>query len=307
MSIKISTGLPNSREGRQNPIGSVTAESIKHVAQVADDLGYYSLWPNEFIVTRPDIAKRYAEPPQMFDPIVTMSYAAAVTKRIRFTPSTIVLPFHEPIILGRELATLDVFSGGRMSLGIGLGGEAEEFRSLHGELEKPNRGKMMDEYVQALRAIWEQPRSTFAGKYVHFENVEINPKPVQKPFPIYMAGHAEGVLRRIAAHGQGWIDSSQTPDEIRETVAKIRGYAREVGRSDEIPVARQLYVSIADTEEAARANVEASLPPPTRPQTEQAAPARLASNRSLIGTPDQVRAGLQPYADAGATELCAIF
>src|SRR6266536_1647561 len=192
MTVKISTGLPNCREGRQNAIGSVTLDGMLRVARIAEELGYYSLWPNEFFTTRPDVADRYPDPPTLFDTVVTMAYAAAVTSRIRFTPSTIVLPLHEPLLLGRQLATLDVFSGGRITLGIGLGGSADEYRSLRGTLDKPNRGVMM-------------------GQYTSFENVESFPKPIQDPLPIFMAGHADGVFRRIAAYGQGWIDSTQPP------------------------------------------------------------------------------------------------
>jgi len=108
------------------------------VTRLAEELGYYSLWPNEFFTTRPDVADRYPNPPTLFDTVVTMAYAAAVTSRIRFTPGPrSCCPLHEPLLLGRQLATLDVFSGGRITLGIGLGGSADEYRQLRGTLEKP--------------------------------------------------------------------------------------------------------------------------------------------------------------------------
>jgi probable F420-dependent oxidoreductase len=298
MAVKISTGLPNCREGRQNLIGSVDLAGMLRVARLADELGYYSLWPNEFFATRPDVAARYPDPPTLFDAIVTMAYAASATRRIRITPSTIVLPLplHEPLLLGRQLATLDVFSGGRITLGIGLGGSAEEFRRLHGALDRPNRGQMMDECLQALRALWTERQATFRGRYVSFEDVETHPKPVQDPFPIFMAGHAEGALRRLAAYGQGWIDSTMPPDELRAHAERLRTYAAEAGRGDaRLEVARQFYVSIAPTEAEARANHTAAVP------------ATREKERGLIGTPDQIRAHLREFEAAGATELCAIF
>jgi probable F420-dependent oxidoreductase len=313
MPVKFSTGLPNCREGRQNLIGSVDLEGMLRVARLADELGYYSLWPNEFFVTFPDIARRYADPPTLYDTIVTMAYVAAETRRIRITPSTIVLPLHEPLLLSRQIATLDVFSGGRITLGIGLGGAAEEYRKLHGELASPNRGKMMDEYVPALRALWTERKATFKGQYANFEDVETYPKPVQDPLPIFMAGHAEGVFRRLAAHGQGWIDSSMPPDELRSYIEKLRGYVAEAGRGDaQLELARQFYVSIAPTEDEAKANHAAAVPPPTRPQAADAG-ARPAARgggpqeRILIGTPDQIRDRLREYVAIGVTELCAIF
>src|ERR1700712_3109881 len=101
MAVKISTGLPNCREGRQNTIGSVTLDGMLRVARLADNLGYYALWPNEFFTTRPDVTARFGRPAALFDTIVTMAYVAAATRRIRLTPSTIVLPLHEPLLLSR--------------------------------------------------------------------------------------------------------------------------------------------------------------------------------------------------------------
>lgn len=309
--LKFSTGLPNCREGRQNPIGTVTVDTIRRIAQVAEECGYYSLWPNEFIVTEPRVAARYQDAPTLFDPIVTMSYAAALTQRIRFTPSTIVLPYHDPLLLSREIATLDVFTGGRVTLGIGLGGEAEEFRRLHRNLTKPNRGQMMDEYVQALRILWSDRSATFQGDYVSFADAETLPKPAQRPLPIFMAGHAEGVFRRLAAHGQGWIDSSMLPDALQEHMVRLRDFAKEAGRGDvDFELARQFYISIAESEEEAKANHAKSVPPATRPQPAGASPAASSSvphERSLIGTPEQILSRLREYVAVGVTELCVIF
>jgi probable F420-dependent oxidoreductase len=296
MTVKISTGLPNCREGRQNAIGSVDLDGIVRVTKLAEELGYYSLWPNEFFTTRPDVADRYPNPPTLFDTVVTMTYAAAVTSRIRFTPSTIVLPLHEPLLLGRQLATLDVFSGGRITLGIGLGGGADEYRQVRGTLVRPNRGTMMEEYLAAMRALWTERRATFKGQYTHFEDVETFPKPTQQPLPILMAGHADGVFRRVATYGQGWIDSTQPPDVIRANAERLRAYAVEAGRGDvQFEIARQFYVSIASTEEEARANHAAAVPV-TR-----------GKERGLIGTPEQVTAQLKAFEEAGATELCVVF
>jgi probable F420-dependent oxidoreductase len=282
------------------------------VARLADELGYYSLWPNEFFTTRPDVSARFGRPPALFDTIVTMAYAASVTQRIRLTPSTIVLPLHEPLLLSRQLATLDVFSGGRITLGIGLGGSTEEFRQLHAELSRPNRGRMMDEFVPALRTLWTEPKASFAGQTVAFEDVETFPKPVQQPLPIFMAGHAEGVFRRLAQYGEGWIDSTQQPDQVRAHADELRALAREIGRGDvQFEVARQFYVSIAPTEAEARAVHAASVPPPPGGTTAEVgrrqAPAGQTWERSLIGTPDQISERLAQYVGAGATELCAIF
>ena len=272
MAVRISTGLPNCREGRQNLIGSVSREGMERSARLAESLGYHALWPNEFIVTDPPVAARYATPPNLYDTIVTMSFVAAVTSRIRLIPSTIVLPLHEPLLLSRQLATLDVFSGGRITLGIGLGGSAEEYRRLYGTLDKPNRGQMMDEYLQALRTLWKDRYATFHGKYVSITDAEAFPKPVQDPLPIFVAGNGEAMLKR-AANAQGWIEFGLQPDDIRSTVAQLTEYREEAGRQDEpFEIARQFYISIAPTEAEAKPITR----PRSRPRTDLGAEAAAA-------------------------------
>lgn len=310
MAVKISASLPNCREGRINPIGSVHLDWMLRTARLADELGYYSVWLNEFLVTEPRVAGLYADPPSLFDPIVTMAYAAAATKRVRFMPSTIVLPYYEPILLSRELATLDVFSGGRISLGIGLGSKPEEYQQLRGTLKKVNRGKMIDEIVPALQGLWTERYATFEGEYVKFKDAETYPKPLQNPLPIFMAGHAEGVFRRLAAHGHGWIDSNLMADDMRTNVDRLYRYAEEAGRGNvKFEVARQFYASLASTTEEAKANYAASVPPPTKPQSPGggAAAATASQERNLIGTPEFFRERVKEYIAAGVTEICLIF
>jgi probable F420-dependent oxidoreductase len=312
--VKFSTGLPNCREGRQNRIGTVTLDGMLRLATVADELGYWSLWPNEFFITPPDVLARYSDAPVLYDTIVTMCYVAAATKHIRITPSTIVLPLHEPLLLARQIATLDVFSGGRITLGVGLGGSADEFRRMHGTAGNPNRGKMMDEYIPALRTLWTQRKATFSGEQVSFSDLEMYPKPAQDPLPIFMAGTADAVYRRVGQHAQGWIETVLLPEDIRSSAERIRGYAQAAGRdSAQLEIARQFYVSIAPTEEEARAIHADAVPPATAegPATPAGA-ARTGQpaspqERSLIGTPEQIRDRLEAYVEAGVTELCMIF
>ncbi|HEY3217907.1 MAG TPA: LLM class flavin-dependent oxidoreductase [Candidatus Limnocylindria bacterium] len=310
--MRFSTGLPNCREGRQNPMGSVDVGAITRAAEVADELGYYALWPNEFFVSRPDVSARYDSPPNLFDTIVTMAYALAVTKRIRVMPSTIVLPLHEPILLARQMATLDVFSGGRVTLGIGLGGDKEEYGRMRPD--NPNRAKLMDEYVAAMRVLWTQRTASYQGKYVQFTDLETYPKPIQAPLPVFRAGHGEEAIKWIGREGQGWIDSSHSREEIKEMVAQLNGIAAEAGRKDKLEVVRQWYVCLGETESEAQDIFARSLPPPTKPDPKEAAAAdspatrsRLSKTRTLIGTPDQIRDELRTYTDSGVTEMCVIF
>jgi probable F420-dependent oxidoreductase len=321
--MKFSTGLPNSREGRQNLIGSVDAHGIKRQAQLAEKHGYYALWPNEFFTSMAQVQSTYVDPPNLYETIVSMTWAAAATERIRIMPSTIVLPLHEPILLARQIATLDAFSNGRITLGIGLGGDKAEYGRLRPD--NPNRSKLMEEYMAAMQLLWTERTASYAGKYVQFSDVETLPKPVQRPLPVFRAGHGEEVFKWIARHGQGWIDSQFTPDEMSGYVQRLATLTAEAGRSDtQLEIARQWYVSIARTEDEAKANFAASVPPATRkaePKPAAAAgaapadrgpggqPARptTSAERSLVGTPEQILKRLRDYVPVGVTEMCVIF
>jgi len=304
VAVKFSTGVPNCREGRLNPIGSVARSWMCDVASAAEEHGYYSLWLNEFLETEPNVAARFDNPPNYYDPLVTIGYLAALTRRIRLVTSTIVLPHHHPVLLNRQIASLDVLSDGRITLGIGLGGSQEEFRRLRGDLGACNRGQMMDEFAAALRTLWTEDKASFSGRHVNFENLQCFPKPVQQPFPMFMAGEAEGALRRLARFGDGWICTVLLPEIIRQKYDVIQGYVREArGRDVPLEVARQFYVSIAETQEAAEANLKASLP--------NAKPSQAARRRegemNLVGAPAPMAARLKDYIAAGVTEFCVIF
>jgi probable F420-dependent oxidoreductase len=303
--VKFSTGVPNCREGRLNPIGSVDPAWMSDVAQAAEQLGYYSLWLNEFLETEPNVRVRFDDPPNYYDALTTLGYLAAQTRRIRFLPSVLVLPLHHPILLNRQAATLDVLSGGRLTLGVGLGGSREDYRRLRGELGAVNRGQMMDEFVQALRALWTEEKASFSGRFVDFRDVHCFPKPRQNPLPLFMAGEADAVLRRIGRFAQGWIDSFSPPDSMRQIIGQLRNYTREARGADApVEIARQFYISLAETREAAQANLAASLPnaKPT-PATRR----REGAEAMLIGTPAEIAARLRDYAAIGVTEICAIF
>jgi alkanesulfonate monooxygenase SsuD/methylene tetrahydromethanopterin reductase-like flavin-dependent oxidoreductase (luciferase family) len=223
--------------------------------------------------------------------------------------STDFQPLHEPLLLSRQIATLDVFSGGRVTLGIGLGGSAEEYRRLYGTLDKPNRGQMVDEYLQVLRSLWTDRHATFHGKYVSISDAEAFPKPVQDPLPIFVAGNGEAMLRRAAA-AQGWIEFGLQPDDMRRTIAQLHEYRKEAGHQDEsFEIARQFYISIAPTEDEAKANHAAAMPPADGPGSGGSGGSGTPPpwEHTLVGTPERIAARLAEYVETGVTEICAIF
>jgi probable F420-dependent oxidoreductase len=306
-SVPVSTALPNCREGRLNPIGAVDRAWLIDIAQAAEELGYHSLWLNEFITTDPSVLANFDEPPSYYDALTTIAYLAARTARVRFLTSTIVLPLHEPLLLSRQVATLDVLSDGRITLGTGLGGSVEEFRRIRGDLAGANRGRLMSECLGALRRLWADRRASYTGNYIKFSDVEAFPKPVQEPLPIYMAGTADTVLERIAEFGQGWIDTVLSADQVRAKRDTLERLTSDVpGRaSDSIQVARQFYVSVAGSRAEAETQLVNSLPGARKPPT--AANSGNITDMTVVGDPGDIRTTVSRYVDAGVTEVCLVF
>lgn len=307
--MRFSIGVPNCREGRDNPIGTSSLPLMLRLAEVAEECGYTGLWLNEFVSTAYNVMTGDGPPPTLFDPLITTAYLASATRRMEITQSVLILPLHEPLMLARQIATLDTFSGGRMRLGVGLGGSVEEFRRYNGRPGVAHRGKLMDEYLQALRLLWTERRVSFAGEYVTLENVETHPKPIQQPLPILMAGHAENVLKRTARFGDTWIDSSLSPQLLRDAIGRLRGYEAEVGRPQgAVQVSRQMRMYIAETQEEAESGYTAlGLPHHVHRAAGESPGEPVTREPTLIGSAEMIRKRVAAYQEVGVTEFCACF
>ena len=162
------------------------------------------------------------------DPLIWMAAMAAVTKRLRFMTGVIILPLRNPLVLAKQVATLDHMSGGRIELGIGVGWLKEEFEALGVPFEK--RGKRTDEYVAAMRALWSQGAASFAGEFVHFSEVTCSPRPVARKVPIVIGGHSEAAARRAGRLGDGFFPSVGTQVDTLPLFELARRTAAEAGR-----------------------------------------------------------------------------
>ncbi|HZQ02377.1 MAG TPA: LLM class F420-dependent oxidoreductase [Reyranella sp.] len=146
------------------------------------------------------------------DPLIWMAAMAAVTTRLRFMTGVIILPLRNPLVLAKQVATLDHMSGGRIELGIGVGWLKEEFEALGVPFEK--RGKRSDEYVAAMRALWKGEGASFKGEFVNFSEVTASPLPVRRDVPIVIGGHSEAAARRAGRLGDGFFPSIGTQVDI---------------------------------------------------------------------------------------------
>lgn len=205
-------------------------EAIARLAPLAEELGYDSLWMGEHVVVpdprRPPSELEPDEP--IHDPLVALAYAAGLTKTIRLATGIVILPQRNPVVLAKQLASLDSISGGRLIFGLGVGYVEPEMTAIGVPMER--RGSRADEYLAAMRALWEQERPAFDGEFVRFAGINAYPRPVQDPLPVVIGGHTPAAHRRAARSGQGWYGFLLDLDETAEQVAGLRNALAAEGR-----------------------------------------------------------------------------
>lgn len=215
-------------------------EVIDSVAAAAERTGFATLWSGEHVVMVDGPASRYpyAEDGQFavpsvadwLDPMIGLSFAAAATRTIDIATGVLLLPEHNPVIIAKQAATLDQLSGGRLTLGVGIGWSREEFAALGVPFER--RGERVAEYVEAMRALWRDDVASFDGEFVGFDSVRVNPKPVHdRGIPVFVGGNSDAAMRRIASWGDGWYGFNLAGvDAVAERIGVLRGLCRESGR-----------------------------------------------------------------------------
>src|SRR6478735_8033141 len=227
--------------------------TIDAVAVAAERAGFATLWSGEHVVMVDRSASRYpySEDGQIavpstadwIDPLIGLSFAAAATSSIGLATGVLLLPEHNPVVVAKQAATLDSLSGGRFTLGVGIGWSREEFDALGVPFER--RGARTAEYVAAMRTLWRDDVASFSGEFVGFDSVRVNPKPVHdRRIPIVLGGNSDAALRRAAAWGDGWYGFNvDGVAAVAERVTTLRALCRE---SDRSPEELQLAVALRD-------------------------------------------------------------
>ena len=162
------------------------------------------------------------------EPFVLFTYMAAITKVLGFATNIIILPQRQTALVAKQAATLDVLSGGRLRLGVGLGWNEVEYVALGENLH--NRGRRIEEQIEVMRALWTQPLVNFNGRWHHIQDAGLKPLPVQRPIPVWMGGTAENALRRIARLSDGWMTNFRSAEDARPAVQQLRRFLAEAGR-----------------------------------------------------------------------------
>jgi probable F420-dependent oxidoreductase len=213
---------------------------IREVAQAAERGGVATLWAAEHVVLferyesaypyAPDGAFPLSADADWLDPFVALTFAAAVTSRIRLATGICLVPEHNPLILAKTVASLDRLAGGRFALGVGIGWSAEEFRALGIPFER--RAARTREYVAVMRKLWGEGLASHQGELVRFDQAASFPKPAQVArVPVLFGGESEAALRRVAEYGDGWYGFNLDPAGARERLARLDALLAERGRT----------------------------------------------------------------------------
>lgn len=195
--------------------------TIRDFAREAEALGYTSLWVTDHIVVP---SYRMERGHIFYEALTTLAYVSSITTRCRLGVAVLALPPRNPVLVAKQVATLDALSEGRVVLGVGAGWIEEELRYLGASWS--NRGRMLDEAIKVVRKLWSaEHANSFEGRYTTFTDVTCFPKPAQRGGPkVLIGGMTAPSLRRAATLGDGWIPWAVTPQELKDGVARIRAY-----------------------------------------------------------------------------------
>jgi probable F420-dependent oxidoreductase len=307
--MRVSVQLPTCTEGLVNPIPFAAAPAdFVRLAQAAERLGYDGVWGNDHVTAAPYVREHWSEPPNFYEVLVTLATIGAHTSRVHLGTAVIVLPLRDPVLLARQVATLDRMTGGRVILGVGIGAYREEFLAQWPRQRAVRRGDLLDEGLAALRQLFTERAASYAGAHIAFERVELAPKPVQRPLPIYVGGHNEAAVARAARLGQGWLPGWRPFDEIAARTALLRRLTAEAGRDPkEVEAAVQLTVVLGRTpEEAAARYRRTGMVQHRRSLAHSGRDPALAEANNLIGSPASLLDTLAFLAAAGVDHLCAL-
>jgi probable F420-dependent oxidoreductase len=242
------------------------------LARRCEELGFESLWTVEHVVVPTGYSSPYpysadgkmpgGEQVAITDPLIWLAYVAASTTRIRLGTGILILPQRNPLVLAKEVATLDRLSGGRVDLGIGVGWLREEFDALGVPFAR--RGARTDEYVEVMRRLWREPSTAFSGEFSHFDELNSYPKPARSDgVPIHIGGHSEAAARRAGRIGDGFFPGRSEGHGLESLLATMRTAAAAAGRdADAIEITSGGGLDVDSVKRAADLGVDRYTIPP---------------------------------------------
>ncbi len=208
---------------------ALDVQKIVENTQYAEKLGFDSVWVTDHILVPRTMDLIYRD--NMLEPVALLSHLAGLVPRVKLGTSVLILPYRNPIVLAKMLATIDQLSGGRLIVGVGGGWMTEEFAALNTPYSE--RGKLSDEYLRVMREIWTHETVSFHGQYASFDDMQVSPMPAQPHLPLWVGGVSPRARRRAAEFGDGWHATSLTPETAAEGVYHLKKLWAKNGRSGE--------------------------------------------------------------------------
>jgi len=279
-----------------------TPESLEQLVQRAEALGFSSVVIADHIVQPVTIESKYpytvsgafSGTGDSLEQLALMAYIAAKTSKLRLITSVMIVPHRNPLVTAKSLATIDVLSGGRVTVGVGVGWLREEFAALHAP-DFDRRGAVTNEYLRIFKTVWTQAPASFTGEFYAFGEIWCLPQPVQKPHPpIWIGGESPAAIRRAARYGDGWHPIGANPlyplgpRELRAKLLELHRLAEAAGRDPS-----SLAISYKDPQ----FDVNSTTP---EPQAD-------GQRRPFSGPPEQILADIETYAALGVGELIVDF
>lgn len=256
-----------------------SGEGTVSMAQFAEAVGFDSVWVGDHVVYPMSFVERFG--PEVFEAVTTLTWVGAATERVQLGTSVLIAPYRNPLVLAKQLATLDVLSRGRTVVGVGVGYLEEEFAAVGTPFNE--RGDVTDEHLQVMRTLWSEERPSFSGKRFRFPELCARPRPYQQPHPpVWIGGNTMRAMRRAAELGEGWLPVWHAPTgrgfaprELQQAIAQLTERTQAVGRDVRHTIGGLLPLVLTSQS----VHTEALSP--------------------LVGAPDQVADGLAALADAG--------
>jgi probable F420-dependent oxidoreductase len=240
-------------------MGGGTAEEIARVAIRAEQTGYHTIWVSDHLLV-PEAAGNLP-PIEIMDPIPTLAYAAALTKTIRLATSVLVVPYRNAIHLGKELATLDRLSNGRLIVGAASGWLEAEFNALGAPYQK--RGAYTDEAIGLWRELWRNPTPNFSGEFTQLSGMRFGPRPAAGNIPVWIGGSSKRACRRAVELGDGWHGTRMKPEDVATRLGWIKEIAGRIGKSlNGFAISHRVYIGFADRSTETGGYVQGIMAPP---------------------------------------------
>lgn len=240
---------------------SLEAKDNIEIAKAAENYGIDSIWVSDHVVMPEKHLGSFSE--VFYDPFMLLSYIAAETSTIELGTSVIILPYRNPVVVAKMIATLDVLSEGRVIFGVGPGWMREEYDALSIPYEK--RGARTNEYIRAIKELWVNDDPKYKGKFCSFSDIKFYPKPLQKPHPpVFIAGASDYAIKRAVELGDGWQPTWVSPEDVKEGISKLETVAAEKGKdlsNFTYSVRNRLHIIDADYQANNDNNSESDDPP----------------------------------------------